>query len=482
MRRVKRVFMAKKKSQEQVEKEFLDRGYILKSEYLGALSPVDVESLVCGHTFTVSRANDVSSGRNILCKVCSPSRRGVPKDKVVEEIESFGVKVLSEYKNFKTNIEVKYNECGHVYTINPGHFLYENIGKTCQLCRGLGSVKFRFLSKLLENEHTLLDEYETTQVDVKIRANCGHEYTVIPNNYVSAGTGVKCRTCEPVSSVSGAEQDLVEYIKSVYTGWIETNDRTLISPKELDIVLPDLGIAIEYNGSYWHREEVRDKDYHINKTRLVQNEGFRLIQITDTEWLTKQDIVKSRILSILNKTTKIYARKCTLEEISFPAMFLANNHIQGSGSITPINIGLKNGGELVAVMTFSKSRFRNDCEYELVRYCSKLNTTVVGGASKLLNAFISKYTPKGLVSYSDKRWSMGNLYTKLGFEFSHTSNPNYVYHKGTSSTLSRYQCQKHLLKTQFPEHYSGNLTELEIMEKAGYFRVFDCGSDVWILK
>ena len=54
-------------------------------------------------------------------------------------------------------------------------------------------------------------------------------------------------------------------------------------------------------------------------------------------------------------------------------------------------------------------------EYELVRFCNKLNTSVIGGADKLLQYFIRTYQPKEIISYADRRWSQGRLYDKLKF-------------------------------------------------------------------
>jgi hypothetical protein len=131
-------------------------------------------------------------------------------------------------------------------------------------------------------------------------------------------------------------------------------------------------------------------------------------------------------------------------------------------------------------MTFGIPRFTKEYDYELIRYCCKLNTTVVGGASKLLKYFRSKHAGS-IISYADRRWSTGNLYAKLGFSFKHNSAPGYKYYKG-KKVLSRYQCQKHLLKTLFPELWEEAKSETAIMSEAGYNKVFDCGNSVWVLK
>lgn len=112
-------------------------------------------------------------------------------------------------------------------------------------------------------------------------------------------------------------------------------------------------------------------------------------------------------------------------------------------------------------------------------YNNKKFTSIAGGASKLYKYFISNYKPSSVVSYADLRYSNGNLYKKLGFEFSHFSNPNYWYFKLPDMTLhSRVRFQKHRL-CNLLENFDNNKTEVENMLNNGYRRIFDCGNAVY---
>ena len=74
-------------------------------------------------------------------------------------------------------------------------------------------------------------------------------------------------------------------------------------------------------------------------------------------------------------------------------------------------------------MSFRKtSRFDKNVDWELMRYCNKLNTNIVGGASKLFSYFMNTSQPNSIVSYSDKRYFDGNLYQQLGFSYIQTSS------------------------------------------------------------
>lgn len=467
-----------KKTELEIEKELYECGYLKLGPYLGALKPILVQSLKCNHVFSVI-CSEALRKRNIICQECEPNRRKLYTNETFkEELNKLNLEPLENYVSMKNNIDVLNTVCNHSYSINPGHLLYDKIGVTCKVCNSLGSIKSRFLTKLTESNIILVDNYNTVTTNTTIKNTCGHEYTVMPGNLVSNSTGLVCRTCFPEVKVSRAETEIYEYVKSIYSGWIIQSDRLFLEGKELDIVLPDIGLAIEYNGNRWHSEDMRPTNYHLNKTLAVEALEYQLIHITENEWTLKQNIVKSRLASIIGKTDKLYARKLICKQINFPAEFLNINHIQGSGSITKYNYGLFEKETLVAIMTFSAPRFSNAANYELVRYCSLLNTTIVGGASKLMAAFTKEHTGS-ILSYSDKRWSQGKMYSKLEFKLSHSSKPNYRYYKYKQS-LSRYQCQKHLLPKLVPDFYSEELSESQIMVAAGYYKVFDCGNDVWI--
>lgn len=96
---------------------------------------------------------------------------------------------------------------------------------------------------------------------------------------------------------------------------IVENSKSIISPQELDIYLPDYKLAIEYNGLYWHSEQAGlDKNYHIDKTMTCEEKGIRLIHVFSDDWEFKKEIVKSRLRSILGfNSNRIGARKCTIK-------------------------------------------------------------------------------------------------------------------------------------------------------------------------
>ena len=206
---------------------------------------------------------------------------------------------------------------------------------------------------------------------------------------------ILCTNCNPIShNSSGMEMDLYNFIVSNIDCNIITNTKSIIKPYELDIYIPFLNLAFEFNGIYWHSEVYKDKNYHLDKTLLCKENDIQLIHIWEDDWRDKQDIVKSMILNKLGKSNKIYARKCLIKEVRDNKVvkdFLNNNHMQGFVG-SKIKIGLYYNDELVSLMTLGSLRIslgqKSDANsYELLRFCNKLNTSVIGGASKLFKYF-----------------------------------------------------------------------------------------------
>ena len=272
---------------------------------------------------------------------------------------------------------------------------------------------------------------------------------------------------------SNAEIELAKFVSS-YTETL-CNSKKIIDGPEIDIYLPEYNLAIEYNGIYWHSADYKPKNYHLNKTNKCKEKGIHLFHIFEFD---NMDIWKSMILHKLGKSTRIYARKCELREISNEVAhsFIEENHLDGFTD-SSINLGLYYNNELVQVMTFKTLEDNSEYDFELIRLCSLKNTAVIGGASKLFKHFLKEHPNASVVSYANKRFSDGNIYEILGFKLHHETAPNYFY-ANCEIVLSQYQCQKRFL-SKILEEYHPELSELENMELNGFFRIFDCGNYVF---
>ncbi len=309
--------------------------------------------------------------------------------------------------------------------------------------------------------------------------NKGHTFEISSDSYhyrIKNNTPL-CTVCNPIGdSKSIKEKELLDFIQNNYKGDVISGYRDGL---EIDIFLPELKLGFEFNGLYWHSEEYRDKNYHINKTYHFSERGIRIIHIWSDDYDNRLDIVKSQILNLLGESQKIFARKCVIKEVSVKEArkFLDENHIQGFTS-SSFKVGLyytvtqSNGvtnEELVSIMTFDSFEGRKKMEeggYNLSRFCNKLGYNVIGGASKLLNHFIKTYKATRIVSYADKDWSIGSLYHTLGFENVGGNGPDYKYIVNNKRVhKSRYK--KSRLNT--------NLTESQATKNLGINRIYDCG-------
>lgn len=342
------------------------------------------------------------------------------------------------------------------------------------------------LDRLKDNYIPLFaqEEYQGTPYIYKWKCiKCSNEF----EDYIY-NSHPRCPLCFPgkFGGSSFTEKEIAYFIEQYIP--ILTNKRFSIENSnkkfEIDIFIPSLNIGIEYNGIKWHSENFgnKGKDFRINKTIECEKQGIHLIHIFEHEWLEKQNIIKSVLLSKIGKNEYVIpARKCKIKEVNHidSNNFLISNHIQGSCQ-SSIRYGLYYEDQLVSLMTFGKSRFNKQYDFELLRYCNILNTTVIGGFSKLLKYFKTQHKAS-IISYADRRFSNGDIYEKNNFELLHTSPPNYYYISPKLTIHNRIQFQKHKLK-EVLDTFDENLTEWENMKNNKYDRFWDCGNLVYALK
>lgn len=320
-------------------------------------------------------------------------------------------------------------------------------------------------------------EYTGTYNSLTITCPIHGDFIQRANDHLN---GHGCPHCG--NNISKVEDEICSYLDELDINY-QRNNRNILKGYEIDILIPNKMIGIEYDGLKWHSEEFKPNNYHLNKTVECMKNGIRLIHIYEDEWLFKKDIIKDKLSSMLGKSkNRIYARKC---KIGIPTeeekrTFLNNTHIQGDVP-SSVKLGLYYNDELVGIMTFGKLRrplgYKTSVEgkYELLRYSTKLNTSIVGGASKLLKYFIENYNPIEIVSYCDRRFSIGNMYEKIGFTLDHISQPNYYYIVG-NNRKNRFKYRKSEL---IKEGYDKTKSEHQIMIEKGIFRIYDCGNFVF---
>ncbi|MCK9477016.1 MAG: hypothetical protein M0R46_13910 [Candidatus Muirbacterium halophilum] len=424
---------------------------------------VDVKCDVCGKEKVLSYKEYNRSISNQNFYACS-SKCSVEKNKItnlekygVEHIsqsiniknkkkennlDKYGVEYISQLENVKEKIkktknekygdekynnrEKYFNTCLEKYNNKifvKSDYFKENVKyKSYYKQSFLDKIKEKYLLKFNINILDYIDGYFICVCEKS------HTYKIRPDMLLKRLTKYKtepCTICNTTILNSEVEKELLIFIKENYNGEIITSDRKILNGKELDIYLPELKLAFEFNGIYWHSELYKNKYYHKNKSDLCEEKGIQLFHVWEDDWKYKQNIVKSMILNKLYKTkNRIYARNCEIKEITDNKLirnFLDENHIQGFVG-SSIKIGLYYNNELVSLMTFKK---RKDKIYELNRFCNKINTNIVGGASKLFNYIKKQF--KEIISFADRSYSDGKLYEILKFNKKTHLNISYWY-------------------------------------------------------
>lgn len=283
-----------------------------------------------------------------------------------------------------------------------------------------------------------------------------------------------CRVCNKIEYKS--QNDVFDYISSIYKGdVVKYRDNKY----EIDIYLPEMKIGFEFNGLYWHSELFKNSDYHSDKRSYFMDRGIRIVNIWEDDWKFKSDIIKSIISSSIGICgRRIYARDCVITKVEDREVkkFLNENHLQG-WCVSKYRYALRYKGDIVSVLTIGKSRvnlgYKNDCDQlEILRFCNKLDTIIVGGFSKIFKNVLSELNFEKIITYSDCSIFNGDVYIKNGFDFIKKTTPGYYYIvKGIRKNRFNYT-KSNLVKMGFDP----NKTERQIMHENGFYRIYDCGN------
>lgn len=332
----------------------------------------------------------------------------------------------------------------------------------------------------VHGDRVSVDSASITTADRKATFVCGKhgEFRSVLQDVV---TGHGCPKCSAL--VSGGEACLRDWLSELgFT--VVGSDRSTLENGEIDILLPEQGIGIEYCGLYWHSEKYRGAGYHRNKMMEARKAGVRLITVFEDEWILRPGHVKAQLMGILGLNETKNARETTVRRIEWAEAkeFLELWHMNGAGIPAPIRYGLYEGSRLLSVMTLGRARFEGGAgHYEMYRYCGGEYSRVRGGMSKLL-ARIYAENPGivRLTTYADMRWGTGKGYEAVGFKYVGDTKPGYYWCKGLTR-LSRHVMQKHRLPDMLSK-FDPEASEAENCKANGYARIWDCGSSKWEMK
>jgi len=401
------------------------------------------------------------------CPICQGKAVRFNQDSAEIRLAEWGWEFVSGVYANKDSVFVA--KCQNGHTVTKQHRSFREGCPHCTLNDRTGKSSELIMDMLME-KFTVQDDAvipELLKYEEKIPVVCpsGHPFEASRRSWVKDKT--RCPQCALARNTSVGEAEVLEFVKSL--GVFAEPKR--IGIYNFDVYVPDRKIAIEFNGLFHHSSARRSKGYHKDKFEYATGQGLQLLQFWEDEWHGSKEIVKSMIMTKLGLgITRIYARDC---EVKTPRAetaldFLNKSHLLGAANYSGA-VGLYHQGELVMLITLA-AHHRNAEEIVISRVCSKLNTIVVGGFSRLL----SQVPLRPLSTWSDNRFSGGKVYESLGFIHDSDLAPDYEYVKG-SQRFSKQSMRKNL-----EEKISGK-TESVLRTEQGYLKIFDAGKKKWIL-
>jgi len=290
--------------------ESFDGHKLLSKEYISNTDKLSIQCPI-GHIFEKS-FNAFQSGQR--CTVCYELNRGKSRiysyDYVKEYIESIdGYKLLSEeYERASKKLSI---QCpiGHIYNVKFNSFQQ---GCRCPICANINKKNqphknnYDYIKECIESitgYKLLSNEYINTNSKLLIKCPAGHEFE---KSFKLFKAGARCPICWYNSTSSKPEREIQDFISEIYNGKIINNDRnTIVNPQtgynlELDVYLPEINKAIEFNGTYWHSLPYKIKNDNI-KQEQCRNNNIQLLIIQEENWTDNKEMCLQVIEKFLDK-------------------------------------------------------------------------------------------------------------------------------------------------------------------------------------
>jgi len=374
-------------------------------------------------------------------------------------------------------------EFGHTWINRMATFL-KNKTNPCPFCNGskpipgvndAGTLNPRLLLEWHPTKNTVpLNELSPGSKE-RVWWHCaeGHEW----NTYLYSRTSSvpsQCPECSVSKGTSYGESELLHYLQEELHLRVEHGNRSILKGQELDLFIPELSFAIEFNGIYWHTEEQgKHRYYHQDKWDKCRDQGIQLIQIWEDDWSKNAALIKAMISRKLNLSSSVvvYARKTKLHTLTTAdaRLFFEQNHLQGfaAGSYY---LGLKDNDITVAAIALKKEQ--NGDVLNIVRYATSVD--VPGGFTKLLRQAEKLYSPSAFITFADHTVSDGGLYENNGFEVEKELKPDYSY-VVNKKRVHKFNYRLKRFKNDSQLIWLEGLSEKQLATLNGISRIWDAG-------
>lgn len=307
-----------------------------------------------------------------------------------------------------------------------------------------------------------------------------HRWQAQPNDRTKEVNPTGCPLC--YIRGSKGQTDLLEYIRSVLPDTEVVENATGVIPgrQELDIYIPEKGIAFEFHGLYFHSDGPRGSRISTaDKMEICEDAGIDLYIVWEDDWRDRNTIMRKWVSNLIGASTedKANARDCVVVAPTYPEVrrFLEDNHVQGAATGLHY-IGLKKDDILVSVAVFSS--WSGGTRLKLERYASSAN--VRGGFTKIMTHLDRTVPYKTVETFADLTYSKGNLYKATGWTEDSRIKPDYRY-LYNKKRVHKFNFRKEDFRDTLTSDgsrkflYDPDKTEKELADMNKIHRVYDAG-------
>jgi hypothetical protein len=448
------------------------RGIEILSNFTGLHTTITKLKFInhnCGHTFETYPGNVINRGTD--CIICGKQKRMEPLTKWSKENSKRWRETASEWQKYKATVGALTRQTYKIYKkqINPLNLFRGKAGvEGAHHLDHVVPIRFCF-----END-----------IPPKICADSSNLQMLGWRDNVGSRCHIK----------GNIPPNFLPYLneQSVYNHFVNLLHNQFPNSKKFEVIY---GITTTLYDDFSNTAIVLipiSKPFANQKTannaaKIFEQHNIRYFMIFEDEINDNYNLIINKLNHYLNTNSspRIHARKCIIKEIDkkLKGEFLNRFHIQGNDN-SQLSYGAFYEDNLIGVMTFtkprvalgykSKDRKTYDGIWELSRFVTDINYRIPGMASKLLKHFERSKNPQKIISYADRRWSIGNLYHQLNFTLDIKNPPNYFYIMD-NQRKHRWNYRKDILKNTLST-YNPNDTEYENMQNNGFWRVWDCGT------
>ena len=292
--------------------------YILLDDFVSKTKKCNVLHKKCGG-ITKVMPYTIISGFLKECGKCRSAKYNDSKEflKNQKRSDKDDYDIIGKWGGVKNKTVFLHKKCNKTFEKSPNAFQSMKDCPHCLKAKELKIEQEKIDSKLKEiyNDKIIrISEYVSNKKPIKVKClKCGREKQTGIQPLLK-GT-FSCETCNN-QNVSGKEKELLKFIRKIYNGPIITSTKTIIKPLELDIYLPELKMAFEFNGNYWHSTKKIKKNYHQEKTLKCQKEQIKLFHVYEFDWDEKRAETEKKIKSLFKKE-EIILKEITTEKVIF---------------------------------------------------------------------------------------------------------------------------------------------------------------------